>query len=205
MEMTPEINKLAEALSKAQSEMKPAQKTGKNPHFRSSYADLNDCWGAIREPFAKYGLSVMQTINQKEGLNFLETTLAHISGQWIKSSVPVITKEHTPQALGSALSYSRRYGLCAIAGITSSDDVEDDDAERAEARSAPKAQQASATELASPAQVNYMKQLAKNAPADMIDAMLDSYGVSSFDQATKKQANEIIEKMKPQPANPQAK
>ena len=37
------IEKLADALSKAQSEMKGAQKKSTNPFFKSSYADLHTC------------------------------------------------------------------------------------------------------------------------------------------------------------------
>ena len=46
------LNDLFSALSKAQAEMRNAEKDGKNPHFRSSYATLASVWDAAREPIS---------------------------------------------------------------------------------------------------------------------------------------------------------
>jgi hypothetical protein len=56
---------------------------------------------------------------------FLTTTLRHTSGQWISSEYP-LPMGATPQQLGSALTYARRYSLSSIACIAAD---EDDDAE----------------------------------------------------------------------------
>jgi hypothetical protein len=50
------------------------------------------------------------------------TTLGHISGQWISSSIPLLMQKHDMQGLGSAITYARRYGLQAILSCPSIDD-----------------------------------------------------------------------------------
>lgn len=127
-----QINELAKALSKAQGQMKSAIKDANNPFFKSKYANLTSVWEACRDPLSTNGLSVMQTVEGEKDAMILVTTLAHESGQWIKSKLPMLMQKQDPQAMGSSMSYSRRYALSAICGITTDD--EDDDGEKAMAR-----------------------------------------------------------------------
>ena len=122
------LNELATALAKCQGELSPAIKDSSNPFFKSRYADLNAVWQSCRPALSKYGLAVIQTIQKDEGSIVLVTTLVHSSGQWIRSISPVPLLKSDPQALGSALTYMRRYSLSAIVGISTDDD---DDGERA--------------------------------------------------------------------------
>lgn len=114
-----EINELAKALSKAQGVMSSAQKDGNNPHFRSSYATLSSIIQAARKPLADNCLSVTQTLLPD---NTLVTTLMHESGQWLRSYLRLNPAQNTPQGVGSALTYGRRYSLAAIVGISQDDD-----------------------------------------------------------------------------------
>jgi hypothetical protein len=117
------IKELAAALSKAQSEMHSAKKDTPNPFLKSKYADLASCWEACREPLTKNGLSVIQTTRITEhGNTVLITTLAHTSGEWISGEFPLKAGKDDMQSLGSALTYSRRYGLTSIVGLTQEDD-----------------------------------------------------------------------------------
>lgn len=111
------ISKLAEALSKAQSEMDSAKKDSINPHFKSKYADLASVIDAIR-PIYKYGLSYVQTLKGKT----LLTVLMHTSGEWISSELELIIQKNDMQGLGSALTYARRYSLSSMMGIAQDDD-----------------------------------------------------------------------------------
>lgn len=132
MDQSENINELVSALAKAQGEIMPAIKDSLNPHFKSKYADLNSVWSACREPLSKNGLAIVQTMGKDEsGQISLLTTLAHSSGQWIKSRMPIITNKMDPQGIGSALTYYRRYSLSAIVGISTD---EDDDGEKAMGR-----------------------------------------------------------------------
>lgn len=127
------INELAAALSKAQGEMQAAIKDKVNPFFKSSYADLGSVWDAARPVLSKYGLCVMQTteMNQDGTRIIMVTTLAHTSGQWMKSFLPLNPAKNDSQGVGAALTYLRRYSLSAIVGVVCD---EDDDGETAVGR-----------------------------------------------------------------------
>jgi len=124
------IDALAMALAKAQSEMKDAVLCKVNPHFKNKYADLPAVREAITAPLTKHGIAVTQTMDADEnGRSYIVTTLMHTSGQWISGRTPILVEKTTMQALGSGITYARRYALAAICGIASD---EDDDAEAAD-------------------------------------------------------------------------
>ena len=126
------IGALAAALSKAQADITGALKDSSNPFFKSKYADLASCWDACRKQLAANNLAVIQTIyvHWESGQTMLATTLVHSSGEWIRSDLPVLAKDLSPQAQGSGITYARRYALAAIVGLAQIDD----DAEAAQGR-----------------------------------------------------------------------
>lgn len=126
MRTSENVNDLFAALAKAQLEMKPASKSKKNPFFKSTYADLPSVWEACREPLGKNGLSVIQTTITQEGSLFLVSRLCHTSGQWVESVMPIVLTKHDPQVMGSAITYLRRYSLCALVGVVTDDEIDDD-------------------------------------------------------------------------------
>jgi ERF superfamily len=131
------INELSSALSKAQGEMQTAIKHKINSFLNSSYADLSSVWDAARPVLSKYGLCVMQTTEMNvDGTKIiLVTTLAHTSGQWMKSYLPLNPSKNDSQGIGAALTYFRRYALSAIVGVVCDDD---DDGETAVGRGSTK-------------------------------------------------------------------
>jgi hypothetical protein len=106
-----------------------AKKDSVNPSYSSRYSTLAACLDACRNQLADNGLAVIQTVQaDNDGMMHLFTRLVHgMSGEWIESDYPIICALDNPQAVGSALTYARRYSLCAIIGIAS----EDDDGEHA--------------------------------------------------------------------------
>lgn len=116
------INALVAALAKAQAEIGGAHKDSTNPHFKTKYADLESVWDACRIPLSNNGLAIMQTIGKDEHGMFLETILAHASGQSISSICPLIFGKNDMQGLGSAITYARRYGISALVGVCPTDD-----------------------------------------------------------------------------------
>jgi len=131
LRMSPTVGKLGDALAKAQAEMEGAAKDATNPHFRSKYADLASIRDACR-PLAKFGIAFLQP-TRAEGPHVTVTTLLlHSSGEWIAEDLTLTAGQNTPQAVGSAITYGRRYGLAAMVGIA----PEDDDGEAAEPRNA---------------------------------------------------------------------
>lgn len=123
-----QLDKLATALAKAQSEITGAKSKSTNPYFKSKYADLFEVLEASRPILSKHGLSIVQTTDKVEVIGetaFLNvgTTLMHSSGQWIRSFTPMpIEKPVNCHKLGSAFTYGRRYGLAAIVGLAQMDD-----------------------------------------------------------------------------------
>lgn len=122
METSQTLNELATALSKAQGEMRNAQKDGTNPHFKAQYATLDSVWDACRAPLSKHGLSVIQTLSTSAQGVQISTMLLHSSGQWVKDSLELTPRDASPQSAGSAVTYGRRYSLMAIVGIAPGDD-----------------------------------------------------------------------------------
>src|ERR1700679_234824 len=112
------IAELATALSKAQGEMQAAIKDSINPFFKSKYADLGSVWDAARPVLSKNGLCVMQTTEIMGDRVMMVTTLAHTSGQWVKSHLPLNPSKNDSQGMGAAITYLRRYSLSAHGGRT---------------------------------------------------------------------------------------
>lgn len=117
-----QINDLALALSKAQAEIHGAVKDSNNLFFESNYADLASTWGACREALTKNHLSIIQTTEITPSGPILVTTLFHGSGQFIQGHYPIRPQKEGPQALGSAVTYARRYALAAMVGVCPVDD-----------------------------------------------------------------------------------
>ena len=92
------IAALAAALARAQGAIVGARKDSTNPFFKSRYADLASVWEACRAPLAANELCVVQAIDIIGERPVLISTLAHSSGEWIKSITPVLSKDDSPQA-----------------------------------------------------------------------------------------------------------
>ena len=120
--MSPTISKLAEALSKVQAVIEGSKLDSNNPFFKSRYSTLSSVWDACRKPIAENGLSVVQTMEPVEGKCAVTTTLLHVSGEWIRGTVTMKPVKDDPQAVGSCITYARRYSLAAIIGISPEDD-----------------------------------------------------------------------------------
>ena len=115
-----QIDKLAEALSKAQSEMKGAKKESKG--YNWTYADLHTVILSSFPYLTKHGLSVVQGSNKESDGFHITTTLMHKSGQWMRSWLKIPVEKLTAQQIGAAVTYGRRYGLAAMVGIAQHDD-----------------------------------------------------------------------------------
>jgi hypothetical protein len=128
------IHELVTALAHAQGVMEGATKDAANPFFKSKYADLASVWDACRGPLAAHGLAVVQVPSMATTdagpVVTVETLLAHSSGQWVRGAVSAAPKDDSPQAIGSVITYLRRYALQSIVGVA----PEDDDAETGQGR-----------------------------------------------------------------------
>lgn len=115
-------NELFTALSAAQGEIKNPLASIKAYNYK--YADLNLAMEAIRAPFAKNGLAVIQLVGKLENNAItVSTLLTHKSGQYVSTTTKMpVNVSKGAQGVGSAITYCRRYALLAIAGIAPADD-----------------------------------------------------------------------------------
>ena len=131
------IGSLAAALAKAQGELTNPEKSlvgtipangpgGPERMFR--YASLSSGLDIVRKVLGQHEIATMQTttIDQAAGIVNLTTVLAHASGEWIASDWPVcaVSDTATPQRMGAALTYARRYALFTLVGIAGEDDLD---------------------------------------------------------------------------------
>lgn len=100
-----------------------------NPHFGSKYADLARIRDTVTPSLSKHGISVIQFTSATDAGFYLVTRLLHESGDYIDSVYPMDANTLKPQAMGSAMTYARRYCLAAICNIAAE---EDDDGEAAQ-------------------------------------------------------------------------
>jgi hypothetical protein len=150
--MTDALTKLPAALAKFQAEHHAAGRDGKGNY--GTYTTLAGALAAVQHACA-FGLSHTQTLQPiSDDLMVLRTTLMHESGEAVVSDLPLPIRQeggrgNPMQALGSALTYARRYGLLAIYGIAG----DDDDGEGA-APAAPAAKPQTVKKPATPAQTS---------------------------------------------------
>lgn len=114
-----------DALAAAQAELKNPEKkreadTGK---YKYKYADIGDVLETVLPILAKHGISMTQPTIIRDGSIILKTVLTH-NGQSIESEYPVCSLNGNHQAMGSAMTYARRYALTSLIGIAAVDDTD---------------------------------------------------------------------------------
>jgi hypothetical protein len=133
MNKSESIKNIAGALVKFQASVSKVAKEANNPFFKSKYASLANILDTIQKPLSECGLAISQFPDE----NALTTIILHAdSGEWMESSyVMPVAKQNDPQAMGSAMTYARRYALGSILNLNIDDD---DDGEKAMGRQIPK-------------------------------------------------------------------
>lgn len=119
-----QLNELATALAKAQSEITFASKDSKAHSYK--YADLGAVIEAVKPALNRNGLSFAQLIEQSEAGSVTVTTLLlHTSGQYLGSigstGIPEMKGCNEAQRAGAAQSYLKRYQLQALTGLPTED------------------------------------------------------------------------------------
>lgn len=131
VEQSDGVHELFAALAVAQGQIDAIPKKHKS-HF-GEYADLSDIRKGTHKQLAANGLCVLQTLSVLDGELLLVTKLAHKSGQWISSVVP-IKQGANPQQTSAYTTYMRRMSLSALLGLAT--DVDDDGEQAAVAAAA---------------------------------------------------------------------
>lgn len=131
---SPTIGQLIEALALAQLEFTAIERahTAKvfskrtNAEYSYDYADLAAVLTAVRSACARQGIAILQPPLVGQRSVTVTTLIAHKSGEFIRNELMLPLDDPNPQAVGSAITYARRYSLQALLGVAPEDP--DDDA-----------------------------------------------------------------------------
>ena len=121
------MKELITALIKARQEFQPIRKDKANIFLKTKYATLDSVIEATESALSKHGLTIVQTTDLHEigegsmPIQILRTVLYHESGQMLTSvyQLPVTDDQ---QKMGAAITYGRRYAICAILNVTADSD-----------------------------------------------------------------------------------
>lgn len=132
------------------------------------YATLAAVMEAISPALAANGLALVQEAELGDNAVTMAATLVHESGETIEFTplTMPLGSQRTPQAVGSAMTYGRRYQLTALFGLA----PDDDDGETAS-----KTTQASANDTGTPASANGRAMTGEAGPPRMTTDSRASY------------------------------
>ena len=125
--------KIFEAIEKARGDgFSELKKSGTNPAFSSKYSTLMDVFDSCKKPLEENGIHISFTtevVNMNERIeNLLVCTLYHLpSGEKLQSKVSCLddTKKGS-QAIGSGITYMRRYLLQSMLNLECDPETDDD-------------------------------------------------------------------------------
>lgn len=140
-----DTDSLAAALAAVQAQLPKVGKsqtakvqTNKGPAYSYDYANLADCSRAIMPLLGANGLSFTAKPTMTPNGFVLRYCLRHVSGGEDTGEYPLPDPLHSgAQALGSAITYARRYVLCAVTGLAPDADDDDGAAANTARRAAP--------------------------------------------------------------------
>jgi len=120
------IKQLVAALVEATKEFDKVTKNADNPFYKSRYSTLDHLIECTKSALLKHGIIITQDGMMPEvGQTTVTTKIAHVSGEWIETSVTLPNTKNgksDAQTVGSAITYGRRYALSAALNIASEDD-----------------------------------------------------------------------------------
>lgn len=128
MKTSEQIDKIVPALLKAQQAIGAVvkDKTGKvltksGREYEYKYSDLASVIEHVKGPLNENGIVFIQTLGGDATGISVTTRLFHESGQWLEGTI-YMAVQGSPQVLGSAITYSKRYSLQSMTGLPSEDD-----------------------------------------------------------------------------------
>ncbi len=148
MRHSEQIHEIATALAKAQAAFAPIKKSrtatvqSQRGSYRYHYADLDATLAALTPALNANGIALVQGANTDGDAVVVETWLIHSSGQWIADSLCMVPRDNSPQSIGSAITYARRYLVSALCGVASEEDDDGESAQHERPRQPSRADQA---------------------------------------------------------------
>lgn len=188
------MQKLLEALTKAQLDIQAPKKNGENKFLKNRYATLDDVYLSCRKPLLENGLTLTHSVVDESGKYFLITSLIHVSGERMENKVPLFLNteaKNASQAFAGGMTYARRHAVCALLALPSEDD---DDAEIPSHHSTPQVPQVTTDERF---RKEIMEKIGKllNGSMEMMERILKGYDVKSFDEIKTSELPKILNKL----------
>ncbi|WP_456802520.1 DUF968 domain-containing protein [Bradyrhizobium sp. USDA 4474] len=108
------IDTIAAAIARAQAEL-----------LNLAQPSLSAGFDIVRRTLARQEIAVIQATRTEQvtGQMYLRTLLAHVSGEWISSDLPVIVDVKTSHQLASILTGARHYALLTLVAFFVEDDA----------------------------------------------------------------------------------
>ena len=172
--MAAETTGLLAAMLAVQSAAPTLKKTASNPAYKGSkYAPLDEVVETIGPILAAHGLvwTTKPSFNEAVGPT-LRYKIAHApSGEEDEGEMPLLLSKQDAQGQGSAITYARRYALCAYLNLVADDDDDGNRAAQGHAQGNGRG--------ASEKQVSYIRKLLKEKKltAAQIRILLEGAGV----------------------------
>tara|TARA_R110000824_G_scaffold526_8_gene3365 strand:+ start:2504 stop:3220 length:717 start_codon:yes stop_codon:yes gene_type:complete len=128
MKHSESMSNIAPALLEVQKKLEAVPKDDKKNNFGKRYTNLGTILRVAKEHLNENGMVILQggEGSTLTGHLNIETTILHVSGEYISGVFSVPYGDMTPQKAGSAITYARRYSAASLLGMVSE---EDDDGE----------------------------------------------------------------------------
>lgn len=123
MIMSESVKTILPKLFKVQGILKPITKDASNPAFKSKYATLGAVLEEVMEPLREAGLYLGHSVACHMTGMTIGTRVTDVeSGEWVELPLGFTLPDMSPQKVGSAITYGRRYGITTLLGLVTEDD-----------------------------------------------------------------------------------
>lgn len=96
--------------------------------FGYKYTDFGTVLTTVRPILARHGLGYYQAVTTADGKPALKTVIFSATGDMIEATALLpdveLAKGNAAQKMGAAITYMRRYCLCAMLGLSSDEDTD---------------------------------------------------------------------------------
>ncbi len=125
MKQSESVKTILSDLGKAQAEFPTLPKDTNGYNYK--YTNLDTVISTLRPILTKHNIGFMQSLTTTEnGKAAMTTRLFHITGEWLEDTTPLpdvlLSKGNAAQNLGAAITYMKRYTLCAMLGVSCDED-----------------------------------------------------------------------------------
>ena len=126
MKTSEQLINISKALIQVQIELPTIKKNCQGYGYK--YASLDDVLNASKPILNKNGCCIIQGVGYIQNGISITTRILHLSGEYIEDTLGLPLTEmkgvNNTQAMGASITYGKRYGLSAILGISTDEDID---------------------------------------------------------------------------------